>query len=159
MDVKLIEKKIFLEPEYLNKEYKINLLNKLRIVTKNECSQTHGFIINVNKIIKIVDKDISTTNSCPIFTVIFEANVIHPQKDKIYEGSVCMISSLGIFININDVFKALIPISELSEYTFDSSENSFKKDKKKIKVGDMLKFCIKDLKYSNKKFSCFGKLI
>ena len=69
-----------------------------------------------------------------------------------------MIFSAGIFVNIKDIFKILIPLNELKNYVYDNTENKFVKDNKIIKVGDIIKVIIIDTKYSKKSFSCFGKI-
>lgn len=159
MEIKIIEKKISLEPKFIDNKFLDNILNQLKIVTKNDCSEKYGYILSVSKIVKITEQYISPSNSHAKVKVLFEAKVLHPQKGKIYKGKVCMIFSSGIFVNINDIFKTLIPTSELTNYIYDSSENCFKKDKEKIKVEDELKFSIIDLEYSKNKYSCYGKLI
>ena len=154
---KIIEKKVYLKYEYLDKNYKNNILTNLIEITKNLCNKEHGYILKINKIIKIKENNI-TSNGELEFLLDFEADTLYPEKDKIFEGNVCMIFSAGIFVNIKDIFKILIPLNELKNYVYDNTENKFVKDNKIIKVGDIIKVIIIDTKYSKKSFSCFGKI-
>jgi len=154
---KIIRQKVYLNYEYMDKNYKKHIFENLINITKNFCNKEDGYILKINKIIKIIENNI-TSNGELEFLVEFEADTLYPEKDKIFEGNVCMIFSAGIFINIKDVFKILIPLNELKEYKYDSSKNNFAKEDKNIKVGDLIKVSILDTKYSKKSFSCFGKL-
>ena len=154
---KIIEKKVYLKYEYLDKNYKNNILTNLIEITKNLSNKEHGYILKINKIIKIKENNI-TSNGELEFLLDFEADTLYPEKDKIFEGNVCMIFSAGIFVNIKDIFKILIPLNELKNYVYDNTENKFVKDNKIIKVGDIIKVIIIDTKYSKKSFSCFGKI-
>ena len=154
---KVIQKKVYLKYEYLDKNYKNNILTNLIEITKNLCNKEHGYILKINKIIKIKENNI-TSNGELEFLLDFEADTLYPEKDKIFEGNVCMIFSAGIFVNIKDIFKILIPLNELKNYVYDNTENKFVKDNKIIKVGDIIKVIIIDTKYSKKSFSCFGKI-
>ena len=73
-----------------------------------------------------------------------------------------MIFNSGIFVNIKNKLKVLIPLTELTNYIYDSSKNIFimKDDDKNILKKDInINICILDMKYSKKQFSCFGKII
>ena len=70
-----------------------------------------------------------------------------------------MIFSGGLFINIKNKIKLLIPISSLSDYKFDASTKTFKGEKSVIKENDEIKIKITGIKYSKKNFNCFGELI
>ena len=93
-------------------------------ITKNLCNKEHGYILKINKIIKIKENNI-TSNGELEFLLDFEADTLYPEKDKIFEGNVCMIFSAGIFVNIKDIFKILIPLNELKNYVYDNTENKF----------------------------------
>jgi hypothetical protein len=72
-----------------------------------------------------------------------------------------MIFSGGIFLNVKNKLKVLIPLTSIPEYEFNQPENIFvhKKNKKQIKESDILKVLITGTKYSKQNFSCFGNLI
>jgi DNA-directed RNA polymerase subunit E'/Rpb7 len=160
----VIEKKICLNSEYLSGDIKSHLLNKIRDMTLNECTKDYGYFLNVNKIDRIKDNFISS-NCENVFSVLFEVDVLKPEINKVFMGKVCMIFLNGIFINIKDKLKVLIPISAITEYKFDQENKCFnlidlkdKKKKKVIKNDDELNVIISGIKYSKKNFSCFGLL-
>jgi len=160
MDVVNITKKISIESEYLNQNIKENILQKLKENLKNECTKENGYYINILKINKIKDNYISS-NCENIFEIEFQAEILKPEYGKIFEGEVCMIFSGGIFVNIKNKLKVLIPFSSLITHEFDTQKNSFKhkKNKDEIKQGNTLFVLISGTKYTKRNFSCFGTLV
>jgi DNA-directed RNA polymerase subunit E'/Rpb7 len=159
--LQIIRKRVCIEPEFLTKNYKDFLFKKIKETTNNECSKEHGYFLDVKRIVKIIDNNI-TSNSEIVFIVEFEVETLLPIKDKEFEGTICMIFNSGIFVNIKNKLKVLIPLSELTNYTYDSSKNVFimKDDCENILKKDInIKITILDLRYSKKQFSCFGKII
>ena len=69
-----------------------------------------------------------------------------------------MIFSGGVFVNVENMMKVLIPESNLKDYKFDPVETSFKYKNNTIKKDDNITVCISGVKYSKKKFSCFGTI-
>ena len=163
METKYIDTTINIEPSYLGRDLKKNLLDKISKDLKESCcSEQHGYIFNVNKITKINDNNISNASSQISFNVKVEIEAIKPEIDKIFEGEVCMIFSGGIFLCVIDKFKILIPASSLSQYKLDTKTNIFKhktNDKISIKRGDPLKVKIVGTRYSKKNFSSFGCIV
>ena len=125
----------------------------------NECTKDYGYILDVKKVVKIKDNYVSNANCDNIFTILFEADTLKPENGKEYEGIVCMIFAGGIFFNIKNKQKVLIPITNLKEFIFDQTKKQFKKEKVIIKEGDVLNVIITGTKYSKKSFSCFGNLV
>ena len=156
-----IHRRVCIEPEFLVKNYKEHLFKKIKETSENECSKEYGYFLDVKRIIKILDNNI-TSNSEIVFTVEFEVETLLPIKGKEFEGVICMIFNSGIFVNIKNKLKVLIPLTELTNYIYDSSKNIFimKDDDKNILKKDInINICILDMKYSKKQFSCFGKII
>ena len=161
MSTKLIvEQKVCIEPEFLDKNLKIHLLNKLKNNVVNQCNKQYGYILEVNKILNIKDNYISS-NCEHIFIVDVEIESLKPEINKIFIGTICMVFSGGIFLIIKNKLKVLIPATALEEYNFDQNNNCYinKKDEKiKINNGDELKIIITGIRYLKQNFSCFGKL-
>ena len=155
----LIEKRICIEHEYLSEDIYKYIFSKIKEITMNECTKNYGYILNIKRLVRIKDSYISNVNCDNIFTVIFEAETLKPEIGKEFQGSVCMLFPGGIFLNIKNKQKVLIPISSLENYVFDLTKKCLKKDKKIIKEGDMLDVCITGVKYSKQTFSCFGNLV
>jgi DNA-directed RNA polymerase subunit E'/Rpb7 len=155
-----LRKKISIESQYLDSNIIENILKKLKNITNNECSKEYGYFINIKKIINIMDNYISS-NCENIFNVEFEAEILKPEIGKKYEGKVCMLFGGGIFLNVLNRLKILIPLSSIPDYEYNQLKNNFtnKKNEKVINLNDDLKVIISGTKYSKQSFSCFGKLI
>jgi DNA-directed RNA polymerase subunit E'/Rpb7 len=108
-------------------------------------------------LVNIKDNYISS-NCQNIFIVVFDAEILKPEVGKIFEGVVCMIFGSGIFINIYNKLKVLIPLSSIPEYEYNSSSNQFEKKTKIIKQNDTVKVKISGTKYSKQSYSCFGTI-
>ena len=154
-----IERRICIDHKFLNNDIRKYILDKIKEVTFNECTKDYGYILDVKKVVKIKDNYVSNANCDNIFTILFEADTLKPENGKEYEGIVCMIFAGGIFFNIKNKQKVLIPITNLKEFIFDQTKKQFKKEKVIIKEGDVLNVIITGTKYSKKSFSCFGNLV
>jgi DNA-directed RNA polymerase subunit E'/Rpb7 len=154
-----IERKICIESEFLNKDIKKHLLDKIKLY-KNECTKEHGFFINIKDKLQI--KDVNISSNCEnIFTVVFEAETLKPEVGKKFKGVSCMIFSGGIFLNIKDKLKILILETFLKiDHIFDQKTNTFvnKNTNNSINQGDELNVILTGVTYSNKNFVCFGIL-
>ena len=156
----IIERKITIEPEFLYYDLKAKLFDKVKTVYENECTQENGYILKVNKIVNIKDNYISNVNSSIIFILDIDVDVLRPDINSIYVDKVSMIFGGGLFINIKNKIKVLIPMSSLTNYKFDTATKSFiKNDKTVVKENDEIKVKITGIKYSKKNFNCFGELI
>jgi len=157
-EIRIIEKKVCLKPEFLSKDYKKYLFNEIQNTFKNECTKEIGYILDIIKIKSIKDNYIS--NNCEIVLLVeVLVKVLKPEINKIFQDKVCMIFSGGIFLDIKEKFKVLIPQNSLSDYTFNSKTKSFVKDDIQISEGDIIKVKITGFKYNKNNFSCFGELV
>jgi DNA-directed RNA polymerase subunit E'/Rpb7 len=158
----ILIKKISIEPKCMDNKIISSILTKLKTQVENDCSKENGYILSINKIIKILEVNISSANSDIICTVKFDANILKPEIGKILQGKVCMVFDKGIFIDVHNKLKVLVPESSISKlgYSFNIPKNIFvKDDKDHIKIDDILTVKITGLKYSKKNFSCFADLI
>ena len=73
------------------------------------------------KINDIISHEISRANTDNIFNVDFDVEILKPEKGLEVEGVVCMVYKDGIFINILDKQKMLIPKSNLQKYKFNDA--------------------------------------
>ena len=156
--IQTIKRRFCIDPQFLDKNYKISLFKKIKETTTDECNKEYGYFLDVKRILKITDNNISS-NSEIVFIVEFEVETLLPEKGKEFEGTVCMIFNSGVFVNIKNKLKVLIPISQLTNYSYNNTENIFVSENKTIKKDDIINICILDIKYSKKQFSCFGKII
>jgi DNA-directed RNA polymerase subunit E'/Rpb7 len=155
---KIIRKRVCLEPELLDKNYEDSLYDKIKNLHKEECSKEHGYFLEIKRIVNIVDNNISSSSEI-VFIVEFEAETLLPEKGKEFEGVICMIFNGGVFVIVKNKLKVLIPVSELINYSYNTTDNTFYFKDKILKKGDTIDISILDMKYSKKQFSCFGKII
>ena len=154
-----INKRICLPYKFLDSSLKEHIFEHVKESLHDECSKEYGYILDIKKGIEIIDHEISRLRNDLIFTVSFKANTLNPRTGDEVEGDVCMIFSDGVFVNIKDKLKILVPCSNLLEYTYNHDENSFiRKDGKKIMMGDIIKLVVQASMYNENKISCFASL-
>ena len=139
----LIERRIYLEPMYLQKVIQ---------TTCGECTQEYGYIISIKRIVKILN------NEDTIFTVLFEADTLKPDVDSKLSGIICMVYKDGIFVNVADKQKILIPSSTLSNWKYDEVQSTYSKKHSTIKVGSNISVIVTASKFNKKGFICVGSI-
>lgn len=154
-----IQKRICVNPEFLDKNLNSSLFKYIKESIPNECDKEFGYVINIIKLVRIIDNYISNNNCELIFEVEILSEMLKPEINKIFSDKVCMIFSGGIFIDVCGKFKVLIPFSSLNKFTFDGSNKSFNLDKLCVKEGDIVNVKITGIKYAKQNFSCFGELV
>lgn len=147
-----ITKRVYLESKYLNHDIMNSLMKTLVESVKTECTKEHGHILSVRCILDILE------NEGNVFMLRFLAKTIKPEAGKQFTGKVCMVYRDGIFINIEDRQKMLIPATSLKGYTFDQLHNTYTKGVKIIQVGTIVNAVVTAAKYNKGNFSCFGSL-
>ncbi len=165
METVTITRRICLPSRYLDSNINIHLLRELSNNTKNECSKEYGHIISIKNIQRIVDHKIGRANADNVFTLEFKALTLNPKIGMEVCGTVCMIYKDGIFINIMDKQKMLIPALTLTgeeddddNYGFDIITGHYKVAGNWIKVGTDIKAVVTASQYNNGLFSCLGYL-
>lgn len=150
----IIERRVYIEPKYLDTNLMKHILNKIKQTTINECTKEYGHILSVDRIVEI------TANIDTIFTVKFEVTTLKPEPGKKFDAVVCMIYKDGIFVNIAEKQKMLIPVVNLIDYKYNEAENVYinTKTKNKISMGDTIQIKVTAAKYSNQNFSCVGSI-
>jgi DNA-directed RNA polymerase subunit E'/Rpb7 len=157
-----IQKKIPLHSKFLTSDYLSDLFRIAKETFENECSKDYGYILEVKKIVKVVDNYISPVDGSNMFLIILEVVVIKPEIDKVFVDKICMIFNGGIFVNVYDKIKVLIPSNSLTKYKFDSMNKEFiniDNDKLRYRQEDLIKIKINGVKYTQKQFACFGEII
>jgi DNA-directed RNA polymerase subunit E'/Rpb7 len=161
----LITRRVVLDAKYLNQNLMYHLLQKIRDITKNECSKLNGYILNINKLSQIIDNSISSANSDIVFTVEFDADTLKPEVGNVLTGMVCMMCENGVFLDIHEGFKVLIPVNGLNGFIMNENEKNeeekyfTRNENEEIVMGDELKVEISGVKYSKQLFHVYGKLI
>jgi DNA-directed RNA polymerase subunit E'/Rpb7 len=159
--LKVIEKSICLEPEYLSKNLMQSLIEKARTTWVGKCTKEDGYIINIKSIISIKNNYISPSTTSIVFILKLSAEVLKPMIDDVLEGHATMVLQQGIFVSVEEKLNILVPFSKLDEYDFDKIDNIFKKKDeplKTIRKGDRVEIKISAIRYEKNGFNCIGTL-
>jgi len=149
----IIERRLYLEPKFLDENIMNHLLKKISVTTIGECTKDYGYILSVNKIVKILN------NEDTFFTVLFDADTLKPETGGKFDGIVCMVYKDGIFVNILNRQKVLIPSVTLKNYSFDEILATYVGNNRNIKQGDKITVIITASKFNKKGFICVGSLV
>ena len=152
-----IEQKVSIHSKYLDKNVKTHILNKLQTTMIGKCSLDYGYIIKINKIIKLGENSITPANSLVVFDIIYEADILKPEVGQDLYGTVCMVFQDGIFVDIEGKMKVLIPSTSMPSYVFEKSI-FVNNNNDQITVGIKLLITIVMIKYDKNEISCIGKL-
>lgn len=158
METKVISTIVAINPCYLDSNIRYHILTKLKNQNEGVCTFDNGHIIAVNRIIEIGENKISSASSYINFDIKYEITFLKPKIDNTYNGKVCMIIDNGIFVDIENKLKVLIPSSSLKNFTYSVSDNTFSKDNIMLCVDDSIKVIITAIKYDNNIFRCIGKI-
>ncbi len=156
----LLTRKILLSPHCLDNEViSRHIVDKLNTKVLNECTEKDGYVLSIGKINRIIDSVVTSANTDIICTVEFEASILKPKVGDVLEGNVCMVFDKGIFINIKDKMKVLVPENFIKGFIYNSEKASFINNDKKINNGVILKVKVSGVKYTKKNFNCFGVIV
>lgn len=151
-----VEEKIYIEPGLINENLIENIKKKVK-ENLGTCNPEYGYILKIYDKIDISRNKISSTDSGAFFQVKFNINCLKPKTGDELQGVVCMIFSEGIFVDVMNKIKVLIPKDNLKGFEYNKEKNSFV-SKRIIKVGDTITTKITIVKYEKGNFSCIGTL-
>jgi len=157
----IIQRQVCIEPKYMDMNIMDHIMNELKKNCLKECNDVYGYIMKINRIIKIIDNYINMDSNI-VFNLKFEALCLNPKTDKIFTGEVCMQYTDGIFIDVMQTMKILIPKKNIVGYVFNKSTNSFvnpNNNNDKIVNKNKLKVKITASRYNNKRFDVFGNIV
>lgn len=155
----IMERKICVEPCLLDEKISDHLLEKIRREVLGHCDQEYGYVTKIYSKVKIVSNTISASSPGVFFQVKFGAKVLKPEIGSEYEGTVCMLFPAGIFVEVFEKMKVLIPADHMNGYKFDKGNSNFKKGSTKtILQGQSVKIKIDMIKYEKQNFNCIGSL-
>ena len=157
METIVLQKKISLPPYLLDRNINDHIYNKVDTLLNGNCTQENGYVIGIDRDIKVMDNELCTNGSL-LLNIEFSVSTLKPREGQILKGEVCMIFEDGIFVEIQGKMKVLIPRHKIPKYTFDKIDGVFKKKKKTIKQGDIVKVRLELIKYERKGFNCIGLL-
>jgi DNA-directed RNA polymerase subunit E'/Rpb7 len=154
----VIEKRVSIKPFALDSNLQEHLYSKICEEMLEKCDSTNGYIMKIYKNIKILENSVSSASPNVFFLIQFTAKVMKPEVGSTYTGTVCMVFSHGIFVEVGEKMKVLVPTNKLKEYTFVPGKNMFKKGSVVICQGDKLDVSIDMIKYEKHNFNCIGNL-
>jgi DNA-directed RNA polymerase subunit E'/Rpb7 len=154
MAIKEIERVVTVNPSLLNSDLSANLLQLARELTAGKCSKEDGYILKINKILRVVDNYISSSNSSVFFVLKLEADVLKPEMGDVMSGKATMVLQQGIFIDVQGKFKVLIPANQLTDWEFDKTKSVYKKGDTVYKIGDSIQFKVVASRYEKSSFRC-----
>jgi exoribonuclease R len=96
-----------------------------------------------------------------MFDVSVNIKTLKPSLDKEFYGVVSLITDKGIFVDIGNIFKVFISLTNLNSNDYEYDTNDLfvnKKLNKIITIGEFINIQIKGVKYNQKSFNCFGVL-
>ena len=148
----IISRRVYLEPEFLDENIMAHIFDKIVKITDKECTKDYGHILSVNRLVKVVN------NEDTIFTVEFEAETLKPTVGDKLSGIVCMLYKDGIFVQVSEKQKMLIPALSIKGYIYDETTQTYSNGKNKIKDGDKIHAIVTASQYNKQNFSCIGCL-
>lgn len=154
----VIERKVSIKPEYLDSNLQEHIYSKICEEMDGKCDSTHGYILKIYKNVKILENSVSSASPNVFFHVQFTAKVMRPEKGHTYAGKVCMVFAHGLFVEVGEKMKVLIPMNKLEDYKFVPAKNTFKKGSDSISQGDEISIVVDMIKYEKHNFNCIGSL-
>lgn len=145
--------------EYMNNNIHTHIFDSLKKKYEGTCTEEKGYLINVNKINRIIEKSL-TEDVELYFLCDCNADVLKPFKGENLKLKVTMIFIHGIFCQLNNL-KLLIPHDKLNDYIFDTKKQIYihKNNNKEIKLNDEINVKITDIRYKKKNYNCIGQII
>jgi len=120
------------------------------------CDQEHGYILKVYDNVRILENTVATTSPGVFFHIEFSIKSLKPKKDYTYKGVVFTVFAVGIFVEVLNKMKILVPTDKMDGYKF--KNNSFKKGNDAICTGSTVFVTVELIKYENHNFNCIGRL-
>lgn len=154
-----IEKNIYIHSKYFGKNIRENIAEEVKRKFSNYCDKDHGYIIHIHDKITIIGNIVAPSGMGAFFNVIFYADTLKPSIGAKYRGRVCMLFPNGIFVDVKEKLKVLLPVEKMGEYKYKDNDNIFKKGKNKIEIDSEVELEITSIKYEKQNFQCIGKLL
>ena len=148
----VITRRVYLNPKFLDENIMEHLLGRCKELSVGECTKEHGHILSISDNLEVLK------NEDTIFTVKFEAHTLKPKPGDKLSGKVCMLYKDGIFAQISDKQKILIPAACINGYKYDDASRTYSNGSKKIVEGDQIHAIVTASQYSKQNFSCIGCL-
>jgi len=161
MELKTINRRVSLDSKYLRSDFKDKIFETLNKTIINECSESDGYIIEVDKITNINSSFVTSGTLENVFFVECLVKTIKPTKGMITEATISQLDDEDIFVDVLGLFKIMISSERLNEAGLYFSNNSYKNKKKTLSIGDKVKVQIIGSGYNSvkRRFNSIGTLL
>jgi len=161
-DELVIEGCVILQPDEFNNNWKNIIVDKIKSKYLG-CTEKYGYIIDILQISNEIDTKLDCNTTMITCNIIIKVSRIKPEKHKVLSCKVQMIFNNGIFAQIDDKIKILVPNDTLENgnYIFQKTINKYYNNntKQTISKDDTIKVMITDLQYSKNKYNCIGIMV
>ena len=155
MNTLIAKENVYIESKYLNNDLKKHVEDAITKKMIGYCDQVYGYITKIDDIL-IIDNYISTASTGTFFVVQFSIESLKPSVGNEYTGTVCMVFDHGIFVEVENKMKVLIPCDKMLDFKF--CGDKFKNKTDSIYTGDVIETIITSIKYEKHNFNCIGSL-
>lgn len=146
-----VRRRVPLGSEHLHCGFKTALIEKIRKLSKGECTAAHGYIMEVLELKDVHSSSIADGTLENIFVVTYTANSIKPAEGMVVQGVVSDLDSEDLFVQVEDRFKVMVSGDRLEDagYTFDN--DTYTRGNEVIAIGSLLEVRITEAGYSSRK--------
>lgn len=161
----IVRKKICIDPKYLDHKVKEHVLKVSQNTTmESECTEEFGYVLSVNRIVKIYDFRMSSATAKCVIDLDMEITAIKPIVGEEIQGTICMFTTAGVFVDFHGKFQTLIPKTKLGGFTMGDNciekNNGPDEEYIKHKVGDKIMVLFTTVDYNKDSlFSSCGELV
>jgi DNA-directed RNA polymerase subunit E'/Rpb7 len=147
-----------INPIQLNSGLMNHIHETIRKIKIGTC-RSQGYIIDITKI-KVTDITISKANGDTLAFVVADEILWKPTIGEILDGEVCRIHKQGITVVGRNSLNIFVTKTNLEEngFVFNEKDSEYNNSKMCIKSKSNISVEIDQIKYSNSKFCCIGKL-
>ena len=160
-DELVIEGCVVLQPAEFNNNWKNTIVDKVKSKYLG-CTEKYGYIIDILQISNEIDTKLDSNTTMITCNIIIKVLRIKPEKHKVISCKVQMIFNNGIFAQIDDKIKILVPndVLKIDNYMFQKTTNKYYNNdtKQTISKNDVINVMITDLQYSKNKYNCIGNM-
>jgi len=162
--ISILNKKIVIEPKYLDCNIKEYVYTELKKKYERTCCDDYGLIIDIVEFLHM-DNIINKDSIGITFDIKFKALTLKPEKGMMLSFLPTIIQQKGIFGKLYDKYNNIqffIPDSSLNnlDYFFDTNNNYFKNKNDGIINNETTVNCVIEyIQYDTLKYNCIAKLI
>lgn len=154
-----VEKVINIHPKYLSSSIKTHILQILKKTLIGTCSNEHGYILDVIKLVSIKSNLVGSSGTCVLFHVVYILDILKPSIGDTFTCVVRLLSKNGLFMNVEGKLCVTVPFSSMAGFIYDEIGTRFsREDGYSINIDDKVETDITMIKYEDNNFMCIGKL-